>query len=125
MDLSLRMLAMPGQPDAPAAAVEEARRHYRLRRLRDQEFGHTLFGEPAWDLLLDLYIAAGDPRLVSPMNPSIPASITTQDNGRWLTLLEEHGLVERLHPDTELSRVIVTLSQSAFDQMTRLLNEPA
>ena len=114
---------MPGLPDAPAAAVEAARRHYRLRRLRDEEFGPTLFGEPAWDLLLDLYIAAGDPCLVSVMSASIAASASTPDTARWLTRLEEHGLVERHYPGAEASRAIVTLSQSAFDQMTQLLNE--
>jgi hypothetical protein len=114
---------MPGPTDTPAAAVEEARRHYRLRRIRDQEFGPALFGEPAWDLLLDLYIAASDLRLVSVMSASIAASESTQDIARWLTLLEEQGLVERFYSCTEASCAIVTLSQKAFDQMTRFLNE--
>jgi hypothetical protein len=114
---------MLGPTDTPAAAVEEARRHYRLRRIRDQEFGPTLFGEPAWDLLLDLYIAASDPRLVSVMSASIAASVSTQDTARWLTRLEEQGLVERFYSGADMSQAIVTLSQSAFDQMTRLLNE--
>lgn len=109
--------------DAPATAVEEARRHYRLRRRRDQEFGPALFGEPAWDLLLDLYIAASDPRLVSVMSASMATSVSTQDTARWLTLLEEQGLVERFSSGGQMSQAIVTLSQSAFDQMTRLLTE--
>lgn len=113
---------MPGPAHPPAAAVEEARRLYRLRRLRDREFGPALFGEPAWDLLLDLYIAASDP-LVSVMSASIAACVSTQDTARWLTLLEQHGLVERLYSGTEMSRTIVTLSQSAFDQMTCLLTD--
>ena len=114
---------MPAPPDVPAAAIEEARRHYRLRRLRDHEFGPALFGEPAWDILLDLYIAASDPRLASVMSASMAASVSTQDTARWLILLEEHGLVERFNSGTDASRAIVTLSQKAFDQMTRLLLE--
>ncbi|HET9639601.1 MAG TPA: hypothetical protein VFP12_10370 [Allosphingosinicella sp.] len=114
---------MPGSPDAPATAVEEARRLYRLRRLRDQEFGATLFGEPAWDLLLDLYIAASDPRLVSVISASIADCVSTDETAGWLTLLEEHGMVERLYPGTEMGRAIITISQRAFDQMTRLLSD--
>lgn len=114
---------MPRPTDAPAAAVEEARRHYRLRRIRDQEFGPGLFGEPAWDILLDLYIAASDPRLVSVMSASLAASVSADDTARWLTHLEEKGLVERFSSGPEASRAIVTLSQGAFDQMTRLLND--
>jgi hypothetical protein len=45
------------------------------------------------------------------------------DDLRWLTILEEHGLIERLHATSEMSREIVTLSATAFDQMTRLLQE--
>lgn len=114
---------MPRPIDAPVAAVEQARRHYRLRRIRDQEFGSALFGEPAWDILLDLYIAASDPRLASVMSASLTTTVSTEDTARWLTLLEKQGLVERFASGTEMSRAIVTLSQGAFDQMTRLLSD--
>ena len=114
---------MPAPKNAPAAAVEKARRHYRLRRMRDQEFGPSLFGEPAWDLLLDLYIAASDPSLVSVMGGSIAASMSTKEAAPWLRLLEDHGLVERLRSGTETSRAVFTLSQSAFDRMTLLLTD--
>lgn len=116
---------MLGPIDAPAVALEEARHHYRFRRMRDQEFGPTLFGEPAWDLLLDLYIASSDPRLVSVISASMAASVSTRDTVRWLALLEEHGLVERFQSGEDASHAIITLSQSAFDQMTRLLLEHA
>jgi hypothetical protein len=115
---------MPRCTDA-AAAVEEARRHYRLRRIRDQEFGPALFGEPAWDILLDLYIAASDPRLVSVMSASLATSVSTEDTARWLTLLEKQGLVERFSSGTAMTPAIVTLTQGAFDQMTLLLSDPS
>lgn len=108
--------------NASAGAFEEARRLYRLRRMRDQAFGPGLFGEPAWDLLLDLYIAASEPRPVSVIATSIAASVAA-DDVRWLDLLEEHGLVERVNAKGEMSRAIVTLSATAFDRMTRLLQE--
>jgi hypothetical protein len=108
-------------PDASRAAVEEARRLYHQRRMRDEAFGPALFGEPAWDLLLDLYIAASEVRPVSVIAASIAASVSTEAAARWLTLLEEHGLVERLYAGSELGRAIVTLSDTAFNQMTCLL----
>lgn len=51
------------------------------------------------------------------------ASVSTQDTARWLVLLEEQGLVERFNSGADASCAIVTLSQKAFDQMTRLLAE--
>lgn len=113
---------MPRLRNPSAGAVEEARRIYRLRRMRDQAFGPGLFGEPAWDLLLDLYIAASEPRPVSVIATSIAASVAA-DDVRWLNLLEEHGLVERVYAGSEMSRAIVTLSAAASDLMTRLLQE--
>jgi hypothetical protein len=113
---------MPSLANAPAGAVEEARHIYRLRRMRDQAFGPGLFGEPAWDLLLDLYIAASEPRPVSVIATFIATSEST-DDVHWLNLLEEHGLVDRLDAGSEISRAIVTLTATAFDQMTRLLQE--
>ncbi len=113
---------MPSFANASADAVEEARRLFRLRRMRDQAFGPGLFGEPAWDLLLDLYIAASEPRPLSVIAAAIAASTAT-DDVRWLNLMEEHGLVERVNNEIEMSRAIVALSVAAFEQMTRLLED--
>ncbi|MGM3253246.1 hypothetical protein ACS22W_25800, partial [Escherichia coli] len=38
--------------------LELARRTYADRRRRDKLFQPGLFGEPAWDILLDLFISA-------------------------------------------------------------------
>ena len=91
-----------------------------MRRMRDQIFGSDLFGEPAWDLLLDLYIAASEPRPLSVIAASIAAS-EAADDVRWLRLLEEHGLVEWVDAESEMGPAIVTLSETAFGKMTRLL----
>jgi hypothetical protein len=112
---------MPYPTDASRRAVEEARRLYRQRRGRDREFGTALFGEPAWDLLLDLFVAASEQRPVSVMSASIAATVSAEHALHWLTRLEEHGLVERLYAGTEMHRATVTLSEPAFHQMTRLL----
>jgi hypothetical protein len=89
--------------------------------MRDEAFGATLFGEPAWDLLLDLYVAACEQRPVSLIAASMAASVSTEDAVRWFILLEEHGLVERVYTGSEMSRAIVTLSRLGFERMTRLL----
>ena len=59
----------PHFPHAVRAARNHlalARKAYALRRKRAALFGNPdLFGEPAWDILLDLYIAAGEGKPVS------------------------------------------------------------
>lgn len=111
---------MPRSPDVPPAAIEEARRLYRLRRMRDAQFGAELFGEPAWDLLLDLYIASSQDRLSSPMKARSGAIIPSPAAVPYVPLLREYGLVEPL--DTESPALtMVAISNEGFERMTALL----
>lgn len=110
---------MPRPTDASSDAVEEARRLYRLRRMRDAQFGTELFGEPAWDLLLDLYIARSQNQLVSPMKASAGAIIPSAAAVPYIPLLREHGLVEPLHAESPISAIAI--SNAGFERMTALL----
>lgn len=110
---------MPRLPDAPPAAIEEARRIYRLRRMRDAQFGAELFGEPAWDLLLDLYIARSQNQLVSSIRASADAIIPSAAAVPYIPILREHGLVESLHDDGPGSAIAI--SNAGFERMTALL----
>lgn len=38
-------------------ALQEAHRQLKLRRERDRRLRRDVFGEPAWDMLLDLFVA--------------------------------------------------------------------
>lgn len=102
-------------------AAEEARRLYRLRRVRDDLFPSHLFGEPTWDLLLELYIAGSEQRPVSAISASIAASVSTEEVMRLITELTKLDLVERLYGTT--GPAIVSLSEGGFNQMTELLKQ--
>ena len=98
--------------------LEQARRTYRARRSRAELFGdETLFGEPAWDILLDLFIAAKSGKRVPVTSACIGAAVPTTTALRWLTLLEERGLVVREADDTDARRVFVRLSADAYARM--------
>jgi len=111
---------MPSSRDA-SGAVEAARRLYRLRRLRDAEFGPELFGEPAWDLLLDLFIGRGQNRPLPPITANAAAVIPSAQAAPYITKLQECGLVETLCRGQSPSTSLVTLSDSGFERMTALL----
>ena len=53
--------------DAPLLAFAKAQ--YAFRRRREAIFGLDIFAEPAWDMLLDLYIQRGERRAVSRRSP--------------------------------------------------------
>lgn len=80
-------------PDGVALAI----RIYRARRARARCFpDHAdLFGEPAWDVLLDLYIAGERGEQVSVSSVGVAADVPSTTALRWIGMLTERGLIER------------------------------
>lgn len=100
--------------------AELARRAYALRRRRAAIFGHDeLFGEPAWDILLDLYIAEADGKPVSVSSACIGSAAPPTTGLRWLGVLAEHDLVLREHDPVDQRRVLVRLTQRGIEAMDR------
>jgi hypothetical protein len=91
----------------------------RMRRRRSRVFGEGLFSDPAWDILLELFAAELGGRRVglSDLDPIAPRSTLA----RWLTALEERGLVlcaGPLQPD----EMRIALSRACSATMTRLFS---
>lgn len=102
------------------AQVAKARAVYSSRRLRGRSFGsEDLFGEPAWDMLLDLYIADFDHRAISVSSLCIAANVPTSTAMRWILLLQSRGLVERRGDDADKRRVYVHLTDAAKSALDR------
>jgi|GEM_PF-1725182 len=98
--------------------LRHARRTYRNRRSRANVFGdESLFGEPAWDLMLDLFIAAKERKRVPVTSACIGAAVPTTTALRWLAVLEERGLVVREADASDARRVFVRLSAEAYGKM--------
>src|SRR5205085_10240642 len=85
--------ADPAQERARARAWAE--RLYAERRRRDDLFPQGLFGEPAWDLLLAMFVARerGQPMILCRAYKAAGVSDTT--GRRLLDRMEEDGLVTR------------------------------
>ena len=95
-----------------------ARDAYRNRRLRGQFFDNeALFGEPAWDLLLDLFIAAREGKQVPVTSACIGAAVPTTTALRWLAVLEGRGLIIREADGRDARRIFVRLSPEADQQV--------
>jgi hypothetical protein len=75
--------------------IELARDIYRNRRRRDGVLPTELFGEPAWDMLLDLYIARYERREVSTTSLCIASGVPASTALRWITALMNAGLATR------------------------------
>jgi hypothetical protein len=100
-------------------------RFYRARRLRDRYFPQDLFGEPGWDLLLDLFSAKLQDRKISVTSACVAADVPPTTALRWLGLLESCGLVKREDHKHDHRVSWVQLTDTAADSMFRLFEEIA
>ena len=80
------------------------------RQARDRALGADLFSDPAWCMLLDLYLdhVAGEPSSVSSL---CLASRIPQSTGlRWLVMLDKAGLISRRADPVDRRRTLIELT---------------
>ncbi len=105
-----------GAGSTPVTATE-IRQAIRGRRLRDQFFGHGLFEDPAWDMLLDLSAADLERARVSVSSLCIAAAVAPTTALRWISRMTEAGLFEREPDPFDRRRAFMRLSPKARDGM--------
>ena len=103
--------------------LETARTLYRERRLRARHFAGSLFAEPTWDMLLDLFIADCERRKITIKSVCIGANVPTTTAMRHLRWLHEQGLVERLSHPRDARSTHVRLTAVAITAMQNYLTE--
>ena len=107
-----------GVPGDHPLWADLAREHYCSRRRRDKIFGTgTLFGEPAWDILLDLFIAAKEGRRVSVMSACIGAVAPSTTALRWIVTLERDGLLRREDATHDKRRSFIQITPTGYAAM--------
>lgn len=109
------------------AGEESGRRLARARQIlahrsrRLELFGKELFGEPAWEMLLLLYIAQTTQRYT--VGQLIQASGAPKSTGtRWIDHLEQQGLVEKHQHPTDGRTAFVKLSKRGQDALALYLS---
>lgn len=97
-------------PASTATPLNRARALIEQRRLRRRFLPEELFHEPAWDMLLALYVASHDHRVmnVKTLVSSADAPVTTSQ--RWIEHLAKLGLVRRVVDPIDRRRIEVSLS---------------
>lgn len=96
-----------------------------LRRARTKYLSADLFGEPAWDLLLELYLAELDHVRLSVSNACIRMEVPSTTALRWVTKLIDSGLVRRYDDQFDQRRSFLALTDQGAAAMKALLDTQA
>ena len=90
--------------------IRLAKTLYQMRRLRGRHFDESLFGEPAWDIILDLFVEKLSGRKTLTKGICAASQAADATALRWIANLAEAGLVLREDDQTDRRRVYVSLS---------------
>jgi DNA-binding MarR family transcriptional regulator len=111
--------------DGETALNNLAKEILRSRRRREKIFDAALFGEPAWDILLELYVAefTGQRLCVSTVCHASAVPATTAL--RWVVKLENEKWIERMADPRDRRRTRLALTSRGLTAMRRYLNDYA
>jgi DNA-binding MarR family transcriptional regulator len=109
--------------EVPQVALETVRTVVRARRLRENYFPADLFGDPAWDMLLDLLQAEIAQLRVPVSSLCIAAAVPATTALRWLKTLVQEGIFVRRADPHDGRRVFVELAPAASDALRRYFAE--
>ena len=96
---------------------------YADRRRREKLWGEGLFGEPAWDMMLELYVAAGQGNALSTKAVTMGSAVPPTTALRWLETMEKENVIRRFADPGDRRRMCVELSAATHANMTDYLNE--
>lgn len=102
-----------GQVDSDTL-LTVARAAYNARRQRDQLFKSEIFGEPAWDILLDLLICRLEGRAATVTNACLGSAAAHTTALRYIRVLETEGLVERTSASHDKRLQYLHLTEKGF-----------
>lgn len=91
------------------------------RKARNAEFPIELFADPAWDILLDLFVAHVDRRQISVTSAVIASNVPQTTALRWIGLLTDQGYLIRIPDANDRRRVHIELSKDATGRVKNYL----
>lgn len=100
--------------------LERAKSIFRVRRARERLLGKAVIGEPVFDLLLSLYVRSGQTG-TSLTSVARPAGIPYSSAIRWISYLNDKGLVDRTESRTDRRATCIRLTAYGRAVMDELL----
>jgi hypothetical protein len=113
---------LPPTKERVQVALEAAQRAVRDRGARSDFVGSKdIFGEPAWDILLDLFIRQTNEKQVSARAAMMHAGAGPSTVVRWLSVLEQNDLIETSPDPSDSKQRLIRLTPGGYEGMLRYL----
>jgi hypothetical protein len=111
--------AQPPQPLLDAnepwkARAEAASRYLKLRSQRDAIAGPSLLSDPAWDMLLDLFVGHITGRDVSVTSACVASRRPATTSLRYIERMMKQGLIRREKDVNDHRKVYLRMTERAF-----------
>jgi hypothetical protein len=107
--------------DNKLGAIASSIHNARQRRLR--LFDGSLFGEPAWDMLLTLFIARCRGEQVTTTRLCTASGAPHATGLRWIGLLDRQGLLQRLRAPDDARVMLIELTDTGYALMRRYVTD--
>lgn len=115
-------LPLPERNAEATIRLSAAKAWVKARRARNRALGADLFSDPAWSMLLDLYVNHHDSQSVSISSLSIGAEVPLTTGTRWVAMLEKSGLIRREADPFDRRRTLVMLTEAGLTRMHEALD---
>lgn len=111
------MTAQSSQSSITATRAKLVRDYISRRKLRSDLFPSEYFADPVWDMLLDLYAAHHEERLVSVSSLCLASGVPQTTALRWIKTLTADGSLIRSRDDSDGRRVYVQLGSGMHEKL--------
>ena len=106
-----------------AIAADAVREVIEARRKRERLFALDLFSDPAWDILLELFLGHLEQQRVPTTRLGQAAAVPPTTALRWIEKLEASGWIIRNADPLDGRRVFIELSPRGSEMMERYFSE--
>jgi DNA-binding MarR family transcriptional regulator len=106
---------------APRTLAQFAASWRAIRLRRNETLGTAVFRDPAWDILLDLFIASEEGRRVSVTSLCQASGVPTTTALRHVDRLDELGLIDRTADPSDKRRFWITARPDTLKNVRELV----
>lgn len=109
--------------DTPASPAAAARKLVRFAAARAEALDGDLFANPAWSIMLDLFISGELNRRTSVEQAGKAAGLSEASAARWFTVLSKRGMVELYESPDGDGRRLIRLTETSRTKLRDFLTD--